>query len=133
MAASVGDSALEVDHLELHRQMAGERTVLVPMAASTLVDLLRDHKLQEEQILAIARDYVDQEKKYAKHLAWEKLQLWHKINDLARNYVFAESDLVMEMRVFPSCTKEGGNRKPHVTSNETRATPYTEPPAQGQS
>ena len=132
MAASVGDSALEVEHLELQRQQAGERTVLVPMAASTLVDLLRDHKLQEDQVLAIARDYLSQEKKYAKHLAWEKLQLWHKINDLARNYVFAESDLLMEMRVFPSCTKEG-NRKPHVTCNGTRATPYTEPPAHGQS
>ena len=119
MAASVGDSALEVEHLELQRQQAGERTVLVPMAASTLVDLLRDHKLQEDQVLAIARDYVNQEKKYAKHLAWEKLQLWHKINDLARNYVFAESDLLMEMRVFPSC-------------NGTRASPYSEPPAHGQ-
>ena len=129
---SVGDSGLEADLLEAHMQMAGERTVLVPMAASALVELLRDHKLQEDQVLAIARDYINQEKKYAKHLAWEKLRLWHKINDQARNYVFAESDLLMEMRVFPSSTKEG-SRRSNGTSNGTRAAPYTEPPAHGQS
>ena len=126
---SVGDVGLEEDLLDVHMQMAGEATVLVPMAASTLVVLLRDHKLQEEQVLAIARDYLHQEKKYAKHLAWEKLRLWHKINDQARNYVFAESDLLMEMRVFPSNTRERSNG----TSNRSRATPYTEPPAHGQS
>ena len=117
---SVGDVGLEEDLLDVHMQMAGEATVLVPMAASTLVVLLRDHKLQEEQVLAIARDYLQQEKKYAKHLAWHYQ---------ARNYVFAESDLLMEMRVFPSNTRERSNG----TSNWSRATPYTEPPAHGQS
>ena len=93
---------MEADLLEAHMQMAGERTVLVPMAASTLVDLLRDHKLQEDQILGVARDYVEQEKQYARDLAWEKLQLWNRINNLARDCVFAESDLIMEMRVLPT-------------------------------
>ena len=122
----------EANVLEAHMQMAGERIVFVPMSARTFVDLLRDHKLQEDQILGVARDYVEQEKQYARDLAWEKLQLWNRINNLARDYVFAESDLIMEMRVLPTEAKRSEYHRANIRSRGARAAPYTEPAAEGQ-
>ena len=43
-------------------RIAADRIILVPMQARDFVDLLRDCSLREERILAIAREYLEQER-----------------------------------------------------------------------
>ena len=84
-------------HMSWCTNIAEHKLVLVPMSAKVLVELLETGSLAEEQILAIAREYLAQEQYHARCREREKLH-----HTCARDYVFANSDLLMELRAYPS-------------------------------
>ena len=78
-------------------RIAEDKLVLGSMSAKVFVELLRKCSLEEDQVLSIAREYLAQEQQYGRDLERQKRQ-----HNCTRDYVFGHSDLLMELRVYPT-------------------------------
>ena len=108
-------------------RIAADRIILVPMPARDFVGLLRECSLPEERILAIASEYLEQGKHYKRLLEQDRARdLETRLqNNYTRDYLNAESELLMEMQVRPSQTRPPPDTSlPSQASTVTRAEPY---------